>query len=92
MATTVSTKEKKEKKEKKFNWERIARQVEKSLKEVYPNETVYVSYFTNRVEVLYPSTSKITAAEFNVFKTVFCSLTKLKKEELIITQFEKKAV
>jgi hypothetical protein len=83
--------EEKAKKEKKFNGERIARQVGKSLKTIFPNETMHVSYFTNRVEVLYPSNSKITAAEINTFKAVFCELGKIKKEELLFTQYEKKA-
>ena len=86
------TNEKKEKKEKKFNGERVARQVEKSLKAVFPNETVYVSYFVNRVEIMYPTTSKITSAEINTFKAVFCELSKIKKEELLFSLYEKKAV
>jgi hypothetical protein len=85
------TKETKAKKEKKFNGERVARQVEKSLKAVFPNETIHVSYFTNRVEVLYPMNSKITATEINTFKAVFCELGKIKKEELSFSQYEKKA-
>ncbi|MDR0476169.1 MAG: hypothetical protein LBH43_21190 [Treponema sp.] len=86
MATT-----KNEKKEKKFNGERVARKAEKSLKAVFPNEAMHVSYFENRVEVLYPATSKITAVEINTFKAVFCELGKIKKEELAFSLYEKKA-
>ena len=89
--TNEKKEEKKEKKERKFNGERIERMVRKSIKEIFPNETFYISYFTDRVEVLYPSTSKITDSEIKVFTTMFCVLTKIKKEELIISACEKKA-
>ena len=84
-------KEKKAKKERKFNAERIARLVRRALKELFPNETFHVSEFVGKVEVLYPMDSKITAGEINVFKAVFCDLTKTKKDELLFTKYEKKA-
>jgi hypothetical protein len=85
-------KEPKAKKEKKFNSERVGRQVKASLNEVFPYETFIVSTLVEKVEVLYPSTSKVTAAEINIYKKVFCALAKVKKEELAFSQFEKKAV
>ena len=71
---------------------RVARQVKNSAKAVFPNEAFVVSSFVNRVEVMYPSNSKIAAAEINMFKTLFCDLTKTKKEELLFSQYERKAV
>jgi hypothetical protein len=50
-----------------------------------------VSTLVEKVEVLYPSTSKLTSAEINTFKAVFCELSKVKKEELIFAQYERKA-
>jgi len=86
-------KAKKEKKERKFNSERVGRMVKASLKANFPNEAMVVSSFVNRVEVLYPTNSKITAAEINIFKAVFCKLgkKKIKKEELSFVQYERKA-
>jgi hypothetical protein len=66
--------------------------VKTALKAVYPNETFIVSTLVEKVEVLYPSTSKLTAVEIGTFKNVFCTLAKVKKEELVFSQFEKKAV
>jgi hypothetical protein len=83
---------KKKKKEKKFNSESVGRKVKTSLKAVFPNETFVVSTLVEKVEVLYPGTSKLTTAEINTFKSVFCELSKIKKEELVFSQFEKKAV
>jgi len=90
MGTTVTKNEKKEKKEKKFNSERVGRNVKAALKTTFPNETFIVSTFIEKVEVLYPSTSKITPAEINTFKSVFCSISKVKKEQLTFAQFERK--
>ena len=89
---TKDEKVKKEKKEKKFNGDRVARMVKNSAKAVFPNETFVVSSFVDRVEVMYPSNSKITAAEINTFKAVFCELGKIKREELSFVQYERKAV
>jgi hypothetical protein len=83
---------KKEKKEKKFNSERVGRMVKASLKSVFPNEAFVVSTLVEKVEVLYPSTSKLTPAEINTFKGVFCELSKVEKENLSFSQYEKKAV
>jgi len=83
---------KKEKKEKKFNSERVGRMVKASLKEVFPNETFVVSTLVEKVEVLYPVTSKLTSTEVGTFKSVFCAMSKIKKEELVFSQYEKKAV
>jgi len=88
----AETKNAKAKKEKKFNSERIGRTVKTSLKEVFPNETFIVSTLVEKVEVLYPSTSKLTAIEIGTFRSVFCAMSKIKKEELAFSQFEKKAV
>jgi hypothetical protein len=86
------TNEKKAKKEKKFNSERTGRLVKAALKSVYPNETFIVSTLVEKVEVLYPGASKLTTVEINTFKTIFCELSKTKKEQLTFAQFEKKAV
>jgi hypothetical protein len=85
-------KAKKEKKEKKFNSERVCRMAKASLKAVFPNDTFVVSSLVEKVEVLYPSTSKLTATEINMFKVIFCELSKIKTEELAFSQYEKKAV
>lgn len=85
-------KEAKAKKEKKFNSERVGRMVKASLKAVFPNETFIVSTFVEKIEVLYPGTSKLTAMEIGTFKAIFCDLSKIKKEELTFSQYEKKAV
>jgi hypothetical protein len=82
------TKDAKAKKEKKFNSERIAKQIKNSLKAVFPNETFVVSTLVEKVEVLYPGTSKLTALEINTFKAVFCELSKIRKEELLFNQYE----
>jgi hypothetical protein len=79
-------------KEKKFNSERAGRTVKTALKAVFPNETFIVSTLVEKIEVLYPGTSKLTATEINTFKTVFWTLAKIKKEELAFSQYEKKAV
>jgi hypothetical protein len=84
--------QKKEKKEKKFNSERVGRTVKASLKAVFPDETFIVSTLVEKVEVLYPGTSKLTATEINTFKSVFCTMAKIKKEELAFSRYEKKAV
>jgi hypothetical protein len=85
-------KAKNEKKEKKFNSERVGRTVKTALKAVFPNEAFVVSTLVEKVEVLYPSTSKVTATEIGMFKNVFCALAKVKKEELSFSQYEKKAI
>ena len=92
MEVKKDAKAKKEKKEKKFNGERIARQVKNSLKAVFPNESFVVSSLVEKVEVLCPNTSKITAQEINTFKAVFCELSKIKKEELTFSKYERKDV
>jgi hypothetical protein len=83
---------KKEKKEKKFNSERVGRTVKTALKAVFPNETFIVSTLVEKVEVLYPGTTKTTPAEINTFRAVFCTLSKIKKEELAFSLYDKKAV
>jgi hypothetical protein len=83
---------KKEKKEKKFNSERTGRMVKAALKEVFPNEVFVVSTLVEKVKVLYPGTNKLTPAEINTFKAVFCTLAKIKKEELVFSLYEEKAV
>jgi len=86
-------KEKKEKKEKKFNSERVGRMVKASLNDVFPNEKSFVvSTLVEKVEVLYPGTSKVTVTEINTFKAVFCAVSKVKKEQLTFAQYERKAV
>jgi hypothetical protein len=77
--------------EKKFNGVRIARQVEKSLKSVFPEDTFYVSSFHDRVEVIYLNSNKCSQAEINMFKIMFCDLAKIKKEELLISLVKKEA-
>ena len=81
---------KKEKKEKKFNSERVGRLVKASLKEVFPNEAFIVSTLVEKVKVMYPAGSKLTATEIGTFKSVFCAMSKIKKEELVFSQYEEK--
>jgi hypothetical protein len=85
-------KEVKAKKEKKFNSERVGRTVKKALGAVFPNETFIVSTLVEKVEVLYPGASELTVAEINTFRIVFCTLAQVKKEQLVFSQFEKKAI
>jgi len=82
---------KKEKKERKFNSDRVGRLVKSSLKTVFPNETFVISTLVEKVEVLYSKTSKVTPAEINTFKSIFCELSKVKKEELTFSQYERVA-
>jgi len=81
----------KAKKEKKFNSERVGRNVKAALKAVFPNEAFIVSTLVEKVKVLYPVGSKITPAEINTFKAVFCTLSQVKKEEITFGQYEEKA-
>jgi len=84
-------KAKKEKKAKKFNSERTARLAKNALKSVFPNEQFVVSTLVEKIEVLYPSTSKLTPIQLNTFKAVFCEMVKIKKEEFDFFSFEKQA-
>ena len=85
------TTEKKVKKERKFNSDRVGRLVKSSLKAIFPNETFVISTLVEKVEVLYSKTSKVTPAEINTFKAIFCELSKVKKEELTFSQYERVA-
>ncbi|MDR0472346.1 MAG: hypothetical protein LBH43_01550 [Treponema sp.] len=80
------------KKEKKFNGVRIARQVEKSLKAVFPSDTFFVSAKSNQVAVLYSAKNKCTVQEIGMFKTIFCNAFNLKIQELDFSSYESKAV
>jgi hypothetical protein len=77
------TKEKKE-----FNGKRIARQVEKSLKAVFPKEKFFVSE-GHPVEVIYFDSNGCSLTELNMFKAIFCDLSKIKKEDLVIALAKK---
>ena len=99
MAATVTKNEKKAKKDKKFNSERTARIVKSTLKALFPDVSFVVNSLVEKVEVLYPSTSKSTPAQTETFRTqigtfkaTFCELQKVKKEELDFYPYEKKAV
>lgn len=98
MEKTTEKKEKKPKKEKKFNSERIAKLAKNALKAVFPAEAFVVSSLVERIEVLYPSKDKLTPAQkdtfiaqLGTFKSVFCSMVKIKQEEFIFCPYERKA-
>jgi len=96
MGDTVAKKEtekkaKKEKKEKKFNSDRVGRNVKAALKAVFPNESFVVSSLVEKIEVLYPSASKIAPIQLSTFKATFCNFYKIKNEELDFYSYEKTA-
>jgi hypothetical protein len=82
MATTE--KAGKPKKEKTFNSTKVARQVEKALKSVFPKGKYFVSD-AHPVEVIVKDNNGYTDMEINTFHTVFCTLTKIKPEDVSIT-------
>jgi len=86
MATTIA---RKEKKEKKFNSERIAKQIKISLKSVFPKDNFIISNFPDHVEVLYFDNTACSAAELNMFHTLFCNLGNVKKEQLQFSRIKK---
>lgn len=79
------------KKEKKFNGTRIARQVEKSLKAVFPNEKFYVSEVNGYVEIVHFDTATCTPAVMSMFTSIFCTLNNIRKEQLIFTRVKKES-
>jgi hypothetical protein len=83
-------KAKKEKKEAKFNGERVARQAEKSLKEIFPKAKFFVASKERPVEVITLDTNGYGPAELNMFRQIFCKMTKIESADLIITQAERK--
>ena len=88
MATTT----KKEKKDKKFNSERTARIVKNALKAVFPKDNFIVSNFVDRVEVMYFDNTACSAAELNMFGTLFCNLGNVKREQLQFAKIKKEPV
>jgi len=80
----------KAKTENKFNGAKVARQVGKSLKSAFPGDKFLVSE-GKPVEVFYMDTNKSTAAEVAMFRTIFCEMAKVKKEDLLISQVRKDA-
>jgi hypothetical protein len=84
MAENKSAQQGKNKKEKEFDSTKTARRVEKALKEVFPKGKFFVAD-ARPVEVIVKDHNGYTQQEINVFKQVFCSLAKVKQEDLIIT-------
>jgi Golgi nucleoside diphosphatase len=91
--TTKEPKEKKAKKEKKFNSERTARNVKTTLKAVFPNDKdkFIVSNFVDRVEVLHFDNTACSATEINMFNIIFCTLSNLKKEQLVFSKIKRES-
>jgi hypothetical protein len=77
-----------ETKKKEFNADKTARQVEKSLESVFPKAKFFVRKGTP-VEVLAADVNGYTAAEFDMFRRVFCIATKTDIANLTITKVEK---
>jgi hypothetical protein len=73
------------KKEAKFNSARIARQVEKSLKAVFPKAKFFVSD-AKPVEAITLEQNGYTETEMQTFHSVFCTLAKIEATDLIITR------
>jgi hypothetical protein len=80
----------KEKKEAKFNSARIARQVEKLLKAVFPKAKFFVSD-AKPVEAITLDQNGYTELELETFRRVFCTLTKVETADLIITRATREA-
>ena len=80
----------KEKKEAKFNGERIARQAEKSLKEIFPKAKFFVASKERPVEVITMDTNGYGPAELTMFRQIFCKMTKIETADLVISQAERK--
>jgi malate/lactate dehydrogenase len=78
-------KEKKEKKEAKFNGARIARQAEKSLKAVFPKAKFFVASDARPVDIVSLDMNGYTPAELNMFRHIFCTMTKLNTADLTIS-------
>jgi hypothetical protein len=79
------------KSEKKFNSERIGRLVKKALAEVYPKKQFFVSEYVESVEVLYLDGSGVTSLEMNIFKAVFCTLSKTNSAKITFSVVKKEA-
>jgi hypothetical protein len=80
----------KEKKEAKFNSARIARQVEKSLKAVFPKAKFFVSD-AKPIEAITLEQNGYTELEMQTFHRVFCTLTKIEATDLVITRAKTEA-
>lgn len=80
----------KEKKEAKFNGERIARQAEKSLKEIFPKAKFFTASRERPVEIITLDTNGYGPAELNMFRRIFCGMARIETADLVITQAERK--
>ena len=76
----------KAKKEKKFNSERVARLVKNSLNAVFPKDNFIVNTMVEYVEVMYFDNTSCSVAELNMFGTLFCNMSNLKKEKLLFSK------
>jgi hypothetical protein len=79
-----------ETKKKVFNADKTARQVEKSLESVFPKAKFFVRKGTP-VEVLATDVNGYTAAEFDMFRRVFCIATKTDLANLTIAKANREA-
>jgi hypothetical protein len=80
----------KEKKEVKFNSARITRQVEKTLKAVFPKAKFFVSD-SRPVEAITLEQNGYTEADMEVFRRAFCIMAKIETADLIITRAKREA-
>jgi hypothetical protein len=76
---------KNEKKEKKFNSARIARQVEKSLKAVFPKAKFFVSD-ARPVEAITLDQNGYSEAEMQMFRRVFCVISGIDAADIAIVR------
>jgi hypothetical protein len=81
----LTMEKKKEKKENKFNSTKVARQVEKSLKAVFPKAKFFVSD-AKPVEVITLDQNGYAENEMGIFHILFCSMAKIEKTDLVITR------
>jgi hypothetical protein len=81
----------KEKKEAKFNSAWIARQVEKSLKAVFPKAKFFVSD-AKPVEAITLDQNGYTELEIQTFHRVFCTLTKIEPTDLVIARAKRETL
>jgi hypothetical protein len=69
----------------KFNSTKIARQVEKSLKAVFPKAKFFV-LDAKPVEAITLDQNRYTEAEMETFHRVFCVMARIEMTDLVITR------
>jgi hypothetical protein len=80
----------KEKKEVKFNSAKIARQVEKSLKAVFPKAKFFVSD-AKPVEAITLDQNGYAEADMEMFRRVFCVMARIEMADLVITRAKRES-